>query len=392
MDYTFTPDEERFRHELRAFLDAQLPAEWSERDFVGDVSLEERIERAGRVDAALAERGWLALGWAKQIGGAGADYVQQMIFSEETAYQRMPGGGGAGVQWAGPALQRFGTDAQRAEYLPRIVRGQDRWCLMTTEAEAGSDVANLQTRAVRDGDEYVISGSKTWVVDAQQANLGLLAARTDPSAPPQEGISTIIVPMDAPGVTVRPILTIAGEQDLNEVTFEDVRVPVSHLVGQENAGWYQMNAVPEFERSGVGTFATAKANVERLVTAAHDDASLVGKNPSSRYEIADRWIEVQVGFNVAYRVPRLQARGEDPDQEATVSKLYGSELTQRVAGTGMHLLGLAAQVAPGTRYAKLAGAFQQEYLKATTSTIVGGTAEIQRNLIAQRGLGLPRER
>ena len=174
--------------------------------------------------------------------------------------------------------------------------------------------------------------------------------------------------------------------------FDDVRVPVRNLVGHEHAGWYQMNAAPEFERSGVGTFATAKANVERLVSAARDDASLVSKNPSSRYEIADRWIEVQVGFNVAYRVPRLQAAGEDLEQEATVSKLYGSELTQRVAGTGMHLLGLAAQVAPGTRYAKLAGAFQQEYLKATTSTIVGGTAEMQRNLIAQHGLGLPKER
>jgi len=392
MDFTFTPDEEQFRHELRAFLDAQLPAAWSERDFIGEVSPQERLERAGRMTTALADRGWLALGWSREAGGAGAGYVSQMIFSEETAYRRMPGGGGAGVQWVGPAIQRFGTAAQRAEYLPRVVSGQDRWCLMYTESEAGSDVANLQTRAVRDGDEYVISGAKTWVVDAQQANMGLLAARTDPEAPPTEGISTLIVPMDAAGVTVRPLLTIAGEQDLNEVILDEVRVPVSALVGQEHAGWYQMNAVPEFERSGVEVFAAAKANVERLVSAARDDASLVSRNLSSRYEIADRWIEVQVGYNVAYRVPRLQAQGEDADREATMSKLYGSELTQRVAGTGMHLLGLTAQIAPDTRYAKLAGAFQQEYLKATTSTVVGGTAEIQRNLIAQRGLGLPKER
>lgn len=391
MEFTFTAAEERFRHDLTAFLRAQLPADWSDRDFLGDVSLNERFGVADVVTGALADRGWLAMAWAREFGGLGVGHVQQAIYTEETAYRRMPGGGGSGVASVGPAIQRFGSAAQRAQYLARIAGGIDRWCVLTAEDEAGSDVAALQTRAVRDGDEYVISGAKTWVSDAQRANMGWLAARTDPNAPPHDGISTLIVPMDAPGVTVRPILTLAGEQDLNEVIFDDVRVPVGNLVGRENAGWYQMNATPDFERSGVGVIATAKANVERLVEAARDDASFVRRNPASRYELADRWIEIQVGFNISYRVPHLQAQGAVADQEASVSKLYGAELTQRVAITGMHLLGLAAQAAPASPYARLADAFSQEYLKASTATIVGGTSEIQRNTIAQRGLGLPRE-
>ena len=390
MEFTFSVDEERFRHELTAFLGAQLPAGWADRDFLGDVSPDERRGVGDAITAALAGQGWLAMAWAREYGGLGAGHIQQAIYTEETAYRRMPGGGGSGVASVGPAIQRFGSDAQRATYLPRIAGGIDRWCMLHAEGEAGSDLASLQTSAVRDGDEYVINGAKTWVVDAQQATMGWLAARTDPNAAPHDGISTLIVPMDAPGVTVRPILTLVGEQDLNEVIFDEVRVPVGNLVGRENAGWYQMNATPDFERSGVGVIASAKANVERLVAAARDDASLVGRNPAARYELADRWIEIQVGFNVSYRVPQLQAQGVIADQEAAESKLYGAELTQRVANTGMHLLGLAAQTTPGSRYARLAGAFSQEYLKASTATIVGGTSEIQRNMIAQRGLGLPR--
>ena len=391
MEFTFTPEEERFRHELRAFLAAQLPADWSERDFLGDVSRDEQRGVDDAVTRALAGKGWLALPWAKQYGGLGAGHVQQAIYTEETAYTRMPGGGGAGVASVGPSIQRFGSRAQQEQYLPRIAAGLDRWCTLTVEDDAGSDVAAMQTRAVRDGDEYVISGAKTWVSGAERATYGLLAARTDAKGAPQDGISTIIVPMDAPGVTVRPLDTLAGERDLSEVIFEDVRVPVQHMVGRENAGWYQMQTASDLERSGVGAISTAKANIERLVEAARDDDSLIGRNPSARYELADRWIEIQVGFNVSYRVPHLQAQGQQPDQEAREARLYGSELTQRVANTGMHLLGLAAQAAPGSRYAKLAGAFSQEYLRATAATVAGGTSEIQRNLIAQRGLGLPRD-
>lgn len=390
MDFAFTPEEERFREQLRAFLAGQLPEGWDFRDFVGEVGREERAEVAQAVNRALAERRWLALPWAQEYGGAGAGHIEQAIFTDETSYARMPGGGGQGVAWVGPAIQQFGNDEQKRLYLPRIADGEDTWCTLYTEPGSGSDLASVQTRAVRQGDEYVVNGVKVFASGAQDATMGWLAARTDPHAAKHRGISTFVVPMDAPGITVRPMEDMAGGRQLNEVFFEDVHIPTANLVGAENRGWYQVATTLDFERSGVSTFATGKRNVERLVEAAKDEASLISRNPAARFEIADRWIELQVGFNVAYRVPLLQSQGLVPNHEASVSKLYGSELTQRIAATGMSLLGPASQLAAGSPYARMGGAFSLLYLQATAATVAAGTSEIQRNIIAQRGLGLPR--
>ncbi len=390
MDFQFNADEERFRAEVRRFLDAQLPADWADRSFVGDVETDERSEMARRVTKALADRQWLAMAWPKEFGGLDAGHMQQLIYNEETSYSAMPGGGGMGVAWVGPAIMLYGNDEQKEQYLPRITNGDDIWCTLYSEPGAGSDLAALQTRAVRDGDEYVINGQKIWTSGGHTANMGWLAARTDPNAPKHRGISTFVVPMDAPGISVRPLPNLAGEHNFNEVYFEDVRIPAENLVGTENRGWYQVATALDFERSGVGAYAAGKRNIERLVGAAKGDASLLERNPSARFELADRWIELQVGFNVAYRIPYLQSQGVIPNHEASVSKLYGSELSQRIAGTGMHLLGLDGQVVPGSPHAKLGGAFARAYMNAVSSTIAAGTSEIQRNIIAQRGLGLPR--
>lgn len=390
MDFTFTPDEERFRAELKAFLAGQLPEDWDFRDFVGEVAKDERSELARAVNQALAERRWLALPWSEEFGGSGAGHMQQAIFTDETAYARMPGGGGQGVAWVGPAIQQFGSAEQQRLYLPRIAQGEDTWCTLYTEPGAGSDLASIQTRAERQGDEYVINGTKIYASGAQDATMGWLAARTDPNAAKHRGISTFAVPMDAPGISIRPMEDMTGGTQLNEVFFENVRLPADHLVGHENRGWYQVATALDFERSGVGTFAQGKRNLERLVAAAKDEASLISRNPAARYELADRWIELQVGFNVAYRIPYLQADGMVPNHEASVSKLYGSELQQRIAGTGMHLLGQASQLAPGSPYAKMGGAFSHLYLASSAATVAAGTSEVQRNIIAQRGLGLPR--
>ena len=390
MDFKFTESEERFRAELKAFLAGQLPEDWDFRDFIGEVGRDERVEVSREVNRALAERRWLALPWAQEYGGSGAGHLQQAIYTDGTSYARMPGGGGQGVAWVGPAIQQFGTEEQKRLYLPRIASGEDTWSTLYTEPGSGSDLAAVQTRAVREGDQYVINGSKIYASGANEATMGWLAARTDPHAAKHRGISTFIVPMDAPGITVRPMEDMAGGRTLNEVFFEDVHIAANNLVGAENRGWYQVAATLDFERSGVGTFATGKRNLERLIAAAKDESSLVGRNPAARYELADRWIEMQVGFNVAYRVPLLQSEGLVPNHEASVSKLYGSELTQRIAGTGMSLLGPASQLAVGSPWAKLGGAFSTLYLQATSATVAAGTSEIQRNIIAQRGLGLPR--
>jgi alkylation response protein AidB-like acyl-CoA dehydrogenase len=389
MDFSFSPEEESFRTEIRSFLDNHLPSDWNNRDTIGDEGAEDG-SLARTITKGLADKKWLAMAWSKENGGLDATHVQQMIYNEETTYARMPGGGGMGVAWVGPALILYGTDEQKEQYLPKITNGDDIWCTLYSEPGAGSDLASLQTRAVRDGDEWIINGSKIWTSGGHYANMGWLAARTDPSAPKHRGISTFVMPMNAPGVSVRPLPNLAGEHGFNEIFFEDVRIPGDSLVGVENRGWYQVATALDFERSGVGAYANGKRSVEKLVSAARDEESLVEQNPTARYELADRWIEVQVGFNVAYRIPFLQSQGIIPNHEASVSKLYGSELSQRIAGTGMNLLGSISQLRPGSPYAKLGGAFAQQYMTSVSSTVAAGTSEVQRNIIAQRGLGLPR--
>ena len=390
MDFKFNAAEQQFRDEMRALLAEQLPGDYADRAFLEEVSEEERAALAEKMTKALADRKWLAMAWPEEFGGLDAGHVQQMLYKEEVAYNAMPSGSTMGVDWVGPAIMLFGTDEQKAKYLPNIVGGIDQWCTLYSEPGAGSDLASLQTRAVRDGDEWVINGSKIWTSGGHFSNMGWLAARTDPDAPKHRGISTFVLDMDSPGIEVRPLVNTAGEHHFNEVFFEDVRIPGDNLVGVENRGWYQVATALDYERSGVAAYAGGKRNLERLVDVAKEDRSLLTNNPTARYELADRWVELQVGYNVAYRIPFLQAQGQIPNHEASVSKLYGSELTQRIARTGLHLLGMQGQVMPGSPHAKLGGAFARTYLSSVSSTVAAGTSEVQRNIIAQRGLGLPR--
>ncbi len=390
VDFEFNAAERQFRNEIRRLLTEQLPADYADRAFLEEVPEEERAELAERMTRALADRKWLAMAWPEEHGGLAAGHVQQMLYKEETAYAAMPSGSTMGVDWVGPAIMLFGTEEQKARYLPSIVGGVDQWCTLYSEPGAGSDLASLQTRAVRDGDEWVINGSKIWTSGGHFSNMGWLAARTDLEAPKHRGISTFVLEMDSPGIEVRPLVNMAGEHNFNEVFFEDVRIPGDHLVGVENRGWYQVATALDYERSGVAAYAGGKRNLERLVGAARSDRALLTNNPTARYELADRWVELQVGYNVAYRIPFLQAQGQIPNHEASVSKLYGSELTQRIARTGLQLLGMGGQVMPGSPHSKLGGAIARSYLSSVSSTVAAGTSEVQRNIIAQRGLGLPR--
>ena len=390
MDFAFSPEEARFREDLRALLADLLPADWSSRSLAEPVDSEERAALAERVSRALAERKWLTMAWPEEHGGLAASYLQQYLFNEELSYSDAPGGGGVGVSSVGPAIMQHGSEEQRKLYLPRIAEGSDRWCALYSEPGAGSDLASIQTRAVRDGDEYVVNGLKTWVAGADRATMGWLAARTDPGAPKHRGLSTFALPMDAPGVEIRPIENLAGERQLAEVLLHDVRIPVEQRVGPENRGWYHVASTLDLERSGVAAFARGKRHVEGLVEFAKDDATLHERSQQVRYELADRWIELQVGFNVAQRIPWMQTQGISPNHEASVAKLYGAELTQRIARTGVRLFGLAGLLAPGGAGAPAGGGFGRHYLTATGATIAAGTSEIQRNIIAQRGLGLPR--
>jgi 3-oxocholest-4-en-26-oyl-CoA dehydrogenase alpha subunit len=393
LDFHFSPEEERFRTDVRSFIERELPKGWEQRFEGSDQpgkSNDELWEFSRQFTSRLAARKWLAMAWPKEFGGLEATHMQQLIYNEEMSYHAAPGGGGMGVAWVGPAVMLYGTKEQQERFLPRITSGEDVWCTLYSEPGAGSDLAALQTRAMRDGDDYVINGQKIWTSGAHRSNWGWLAARTDPDAPKHKGITTFVVPMDAPGVTVRPLINLADHHGFNEVFFDNVRIPKDYLVGEENRGWYQVAVALDFERSGIAAYAGGRRLLESLTAFAAEHREMVNSNPSIRLRFADRAVELAVGTSIAYRIPWMQATGKIPNYEASMSKLYGSELSQRIASTGLQMLGMYGELKPGSPEAKLKGRLADAYETSVSSTIAAGTSEIQRNIIATRGLGLPR--
>jgi alkylation response protein AidB-like acyl-CoA dehydrogenase len=321
--------------------------------------------------------------------------MQQFIMNEEFAENRAPNVGGMGVSMIGPTLIIHGTDDQKKEHLGRILSGEVIWCQGFSEPEAGSDLASLRTRAVRDGDDYVLNGQKIWTTGAQYAHWMFMLARTDPDAPKHKGISYFVIDMKSPGITVRPLINMAGTGGFSEVFFEDARVPAKNLVGEENRGWYIGTTTLDFERSSIGAAVGQRLQVEGLVNFARehtkDHQSVIDRQPAVRFELADRLLETHVAMMLSYRVVSMQNRGLVPNYEASMTKLYASELGQRISRTGMKVAGLYGQVMPGSERAPARGRYGMSYIASLGTTIAGGTSEIQRGIIATRGLGLPRD-
>ncbi|MCC7366738.1 MAG: acyl-CoA dehydrogenase family protein [Dehalococcoidia bacterium] len=389
MQFSHKADVGAFREEVRHFLDEQYPqgvpaSRKERREFE---TKEEEYAYTMGFQKKLAERGWLAMAWPKEYGGGGADHMRQLVYNEEMAYAGAPSMN-MGIAWVGPSLMLYGTEDQKQRFIPRIANADDWWCTLYSEPEAGSDLAALQTRAVKDGDDYIINGQKIWTSGGHNADWGWLAARTDPAAPKHKGITMFMLDMKSPGVTVRPLINMADHWSFNEVFFEDVRVPATQVVGEVNRGWYHMAVALDFERSGIQAFAGGRRTVENFVKIAKENTQLVDQRPSIRYELADRCVDVNVGTFLAYRVATMQAAGRVPNHEASASKLFGSEMGQRIQLTGMHLLGTHGQLRKGTKYEIVDQA--SAYLGGVSATIAAGTSEIQRGIIAGRGLGLPR--
>jgi alkylation response protein AidB-like acyl-CoA dehydrogenase len=391
MNFADTPEEAAFRHEVREFLRTQFPSEL--RDSDGESGLFGRGPLMQEWRRRVAARGWLAPHWPKEYGGAGMSVKHQFILNEEFAEAEAPNPGGFGVMMIGPTLIVHGSEEQKRRFLPAILKGEIIWCQGYSEPGAGSDLASLQTRAVRDGDDYIINGQKIWTSGAQYADWMYLLARTDPDAPKHRGISMFLVDMKSPGISVRPLTTMAGAQTFNEVFFENVRVPASNRVGEENRGWYVGATLLDFERSGIGNAVGVRKQLERMLSYVRSEPHKLTfrQRPTLRLEFADRWIEAHVAKWLSYRVISLQAAGQIPNYEASMTKLYMSELQQRIATLGMHMIGLRGMIYdPKHRHAAMGGRVPFGYLNAVSATIAGGTSEIQRNIIATRGLGLPR--
>ncbi len=376
MEFRFTAEEEAFRTEVRSFIHEEFPKARSGESFT----------------KKLAAKGWLTMSWPKEHGGQAASHMRQLVYNEEMAYNRAPGQT-MGTDRVGPTIILFGTEAQKSELLPRIVRDEIAWCQGFSEPGSGSDLASLQTRAIREGDIYVVNGQKIWTSGAQSADYMILLARTDPDAPKHRGITYFLLDMKLPGITVRPLKQMNGQQHFNEVFFEDVRVPATAVVGEVNRGWYVSTATLDFERSGIGRVIGGLKSYEEVVdyarrTPARASRGTLFDDGVIRHALADIGLSFAVGRLMSYRVAWMQSQGMIPNYEASMAKTFGTELHQRMARVAMGTVGMPSQLLG--EGAPLRGNVPFTYLNAVSLTIAAGTSEVNRNIIAQRGLGMPR--
>jgi alkylation response protein AidB-like acyl-CoA dehydrogenase len=389
MDFRFSAAEDQLRADVRAFLEESLPP--LDGRFEPDVPGGDDFEEAQAFNKKLAAKGWIAPAWPVQYGGLGASIYEQMVFNEEFGYYGAPDTGtrGFGVGMIGPTLIVHGTEEQKREHLPRITNAEAIWCQGYSEPGAGSDLASLQTRAMRDGDDYIVNGQKIWNSGGHDANWIFLLARTDPDAPKHKGISFFMLDMKTPGVTVRPLVNIADRHDFNEVFFEDVRIPRSNMIGEENRGWYVGMTLLDFERSGVARTGAQRRTLE--VFGRWLSEAPAWQRGRARLGYAEMLIENNVARCLGYRIGDMQARGQHPSYEASMVKVFQSELSQRIFNFGVNALGIAGQLRPGDPHAPLLGEFAENYMLISPASVYSGSNEIQRNIIATRGLGLPRD-
>ena len=353
-------------------------------------------EAADEWFAAVAERGWVAPHWPPEYGGGGLTPMEQYISNEEMARANLPSvGSNVGIGMLGPALIVHGTDEQKHRFLPPILRGEVIWAQGFSEPGAGSDLASLQTRAIRDGDEYVVNGQKIWTTHGHYADWILLLCRTDPEAPKHRGITFLLVDMSSPGVSVRPIVDAGWGHEINEDFFEDVRVPADQIVGEENRGWYVAMTLLDNERSNISRAVSLQRRLDRLLGYLRSEEgaarSRVAELDSLRQQVAAHFVEAGVMHNFSLRIITLQGAGQVPNHEASVGKLFGSEVGQRLEHTGTKMFGLYANLWDEREpRSPIEASFTRGYVASIPGTVAGGSSEIQRNVIATRGLGLPR--
>ena len=398
MDLNYSPADDAFRADIRTWLDANLPQ-----------ALRAKVldhKRLSRDDYAswhklLGTRGWSVVAWPKEYGGPGWDATQRHIWDEECARIGAPGVLPFGVSMVAPVIMKYGSDAQKAYYLPRILDGTDWWCQGYSEPGSGSDLASLRTRAERQGDHYVVNGQKTWTTLGQFADMMFCLVRTDTGAKKQEGISFLLIDMKTPGITVRPIITLDEDHEVNEVFLEDVKVPVENLVGEENRGWTYAKYLLGHERTGIARVGQSKRELVFLKRLAADQkkggVSLLN-DPVFSAKIAALEIEMMALEVTVQRVVASEANGRGPGPEASMLKIKGTEVQQALTELMVEAVGpQAAAFDPayleGEREHSLAGdddaaPLAAYYFNFRKTSIYGGSNEIQKNIIAQMILGL----
>ncbi|HEY6394442.1 MAG TPA: acyl-CoA dehydrogenase [Candidatus Binataceae bacterium] len=395
MDFEYTAEQEAFRREVRAWLAANLPSELKVDDAMDErVAPNRNVFEKRRVwQGKLASAGWVGLSWPREYGGRSASLIQQIIFEEEYSRARAPVlPGYSGIGLCGPTLMHWGSEAQKKHFLPRILAGDDIWCQGYSEPGAGSDLASLQTRAVDRGDCFILNGQKVWTSGAQYADWMFLLARTDPEAPKHRGISYLLLNMKSEGIDVRPLVLMNGHAHFNEVFFDNVQVPKENLIGPLNEGWKVAMTTLMYERGGAGGGGHS-AQVRRLTELAKT-VKINGRPASQqewvRQELAQFVIECEAAHYTRLRSLTRRLKGMPPGPEGSVLKLFGSELGVRIARFATDLLGADALLGDPSSTVPDAPRWLNRVLSSRQYTIAGGTSEIQRNIIGERTLGLPK--
>ena len=385
MDLTFSSEELAFRDEVRAFLAASLPAETRRKVLEGiEVSRDDTL----RWQQALHRRGWGGPNWPAEFGGTGWDPVRQYIFEEESAAAGAPRLLPFGLKMVGPVIMRFGSQAQQARFLPRILSGEDWWAQGYSEPGSGSDLASLKTRAERRGDRYLVNGQKTWITLAQHANWIFCLVRTDPAVKKQAGISFLLIDLKSPGVTVRPITLLDGSHEVNEVWFEDVEVPIENRIGEENGGWTYAKFLLGHERTniaGVGGSKRELARLKRIAAEERKNGRPLLEDPGFAAKLAQVEIELMALEITNLRVLAAEAERRAPGAEASLLKIKGTEIQQALTELMMLAGGPGSLALDNDADAFRAAA---AYCNLRKTSIYGGSNEIQKNIVSRTILGL----
>ncbi|MEX2256138.1 MAG: acyl-CoA dehydrogenase family protein [Acidimicrobiia bacterium] len=387
MNFTYPAEAEAFRSELRAWLDEHWTDEYRALPSLFACALgSPELAKHQEWNATLADAGYAAISWPVEYGGRDAGVMDQVVYAEEMHRAGAPHTVNLiGLSNVAPSIMSYGTDEQKTALLPRMRRGNDIWCQGFSEPDAGSDLASLKASAVRDGDHYVVNGQKTWNTLGHLSNWCELLVRTDTEAPKHKGISCLLVDMTLPGVEVRPITTIVGESDFNEIFLTDVRVPVSALLGAENEGWRVAMTTLTHERGGVAALHLGlRARIGELLdlakTTPFDDDRTVAENPALRQRLARLYLEGELLKLLSERAISGALHGRELGPEASLAKLVWSETSQHVGEVAGDVLGPDAN----------SGAWGRDRVAMRSYTIAGGTTQVNKNIIAQRVLGLPR--
>lgn len=397
MDYRLSDQQQKLRQEFEDFFGEEMknaPPAYQKQTLEATYDSDEGWQFHLQLRKKLVDKGWMAMAWPAEYGGRDAPIMEQLIFSEVQAYHRAPGIDIFGFKMFAPTLMLFADEEQKKRLLPPIAKGEVNYCQGWSEPNAGSDLASLETTAIKDGDEYFVNGQKVWTTGAHRADHMFLLARTNPEEKRDKGLSVFNVRMDLPGIEVRPIHYMNGGHLYNEVFFNNVRIHESERIGAENEGWHSTRATMNFERSGVGIFAGMKRNLEELMVylkTTKRGGKTLYENPIIRQKIARLYADMEAGRSLAYRIAWNQEKGglKIAPHAASESKVFGGELAQRFANFGTEILGLHGQLEE-SKWAPFGGKLPFAYQVCMGYNIAAGSSEIQRNIIAWVGAGLPR--